>query len=94
MDRQLQITEVKNYFKEHQKQLEEQARKVADAKNDDDSSGPGFLFNVSTPPDRSEILSSLPPRLAADRLVSRYFCSNDPALRELILFTTAPNRHR
>ena len=63
---------------------------MADAKKDDDSPGPGFLFHTSAPPDRTEILSSLPPRLAADRIVSRYFNSNDPALRELIRFTTAP----
>ncbi len=78
----MQITEVKNYFREHKKQFEDQIRKVAAAKQDEGTTGPGFLFNTALPPTREELLAALPSRPVVDQIVSRYFNSNDPALRK------------
>lgn len=79
----LQITEVKNYFNEHKKQLEEQAQKIQAQKKDDNfPEGLPVLFGGVNPPEFAELLGSLPKRLITDKLVHRYFNSFDPSIRE------------
>ncbi|KAL9003751.1 MAG: hypothetical protein Q9188_003391 [Gyalolechia gomerana] len=78
-----QIAEVKNYFAEHKKQLEEQAQRVQALKSDEafpQSQAPTFLLGGVNPPEFAELLSSLPKRVITDKLVSRYFNSFDPAV--------------
>lgn len=79
----LQIAEVKNWFSEHHKQLEDQSRKVQESINgEDSSSGSTFLFSGAKIPEYPELLKSLPNRSITDKLVLRYFKSHDPALRK------------
>ncbi len=57
---------------------------------DDDSVPPnlGLLFsNTESPATRENVLAALPERNIVNRLVSRYFNSNSPAMRELHLVT-------
>ncbi|KAI9819557.1 MAG: hypothetical protein M1827_007007 [Pycnora praestabilis] len=68
---------------EHKKQFNEQALKVNASKQSDENPGPAFLFGASKPPDKSEILASIPTRPVVDQLVSRYFNSYDPAIHIL-----------
>lgn len=77
----LQIAEVKTYFAEHQKQYEDQLRKVQESRNREEASGPTFLFGGTSTAEYSELLASLPKRSVTDKLVSRYFNSYDPAIR-------------
>jgi hypothetical protein len=42
-----------------------------------------LIFNGRSPTTKFELLAALPQRTAVDLLVSRYFNSNSPALREL-----------
>jgi len=42
-----------------------------------------LIFNGRSPTTKFELLAALPERTAVDLLVSRYFNSNSPALREL-----------
>ncbi|KAL8909983.1 MAG: hypothetical protein Q9171_004716 [Xanthocarpia ochracea] len=78
------ITEVKNYFIEHKKQLEEQAQKIqAQKKEDNFPEGLPVLFGGVNPPEFSELLGSLPKRLITDKLVHRYFSSFDPSIHIL-----------
>ena len=80
----LQISEVKNYFAEHRKQLEDQAQKVQDSKGGDDySHGLQYLFGAGKLPLYSDLLAAMPERSVTDRLVSRYFNSYDPAVHIL-----------
>lgn len=80
---QIQIAEVKNYFAEHQKQYEEQIRKVQESKKREESiQVPTFLFGGAQKPEYSELLSFLPKRSVADKLVARYFNTYDPAIRK------------
>ncbi|KAI9835017.1 MAG: hypothetical protein M1837_003975 [Sclerophora amabilis] len=72
------IAEVKNYFADHKQQFEDQLEKVNASKGPTEYGGSGFLFGASDPPERSEIMSSLPGRPCIDKLVSRYFNSYDP----------------
>lgn len=56
----------------------------------DDSVRPdlSLLFNnTESPTTREDILDALPERNIVNRLVSRYFNSNSPAMRELHLVT-------
>ena len=46
--------------------------------------GTSLLLNSHPPATKEELLEVLPERGIVDRLVSRYFNSNSPALRELI----------
>ena len=79
------IAEVKNYFSEHQKQLNDQMEKVQKSKRSEDSApqGPTFLFGGSKPPEYSELLAALPNKSVTDKLVTRYFNSYDPAVHIL-----------
>ncbi|KAL9035545.1 MAG: hypothetical protein Q9180_004808 [Flavoplaca navasiana] len=78
------IAEVKNYFNEHKKQLEEQAQKIQAQKKDDNfPEGLPALFGGVNPPEFTELLGSLPKRLITDKLVHRYFSSFDPSIHIL-----------
>ena len=79
------IAEVKNYFAEHKKQLEDQMEKVQKSKRSEDSApqGPTFLFGGSKAPEYSELLAALPNRAVTDKLITRYFNSYDPAIHIL-----------
>ncbi|KAI4251130.1 MAG: hypothetical protein L6R42_008498 [Xanthoria sp. 1 TBL-2021] len=78
------ITEVKNYFNEHKKQLEEQAQKIQAQKTDENfPEGLPVLFGGVNPPEFAELLGSLPKRLITDKLVHRYFNSFDPSIHIL-----------
>ncbi|CAO1606326.1 hypothetical protein XANCAGTX0491_009825 [Xanthoria calcicola] len=78
------ITEVKNYFNEHKKQLEEQAQKIQAQKKDDNfPEGLPVLFGGVNPPEFAELLGSLPKRLITDKLVHRYFNSFDSSVHIL-----------
>ena len=79
------IAEVKNYFHEHKKQLDDQMEKVQKSKKSEDSApqGPTFLFGGSKAPEYSELLSALPNKTVTDKLVQRYFNSYDPAVHIL-----------
>jgi Fungal specific transcription factor domain len=73
------IAEVRNYFKTHQSQFEEQVQRVAQTRKDmSEDAGPALLFGASKPPPRAEILSQLPSRYLTDILVARYFNTFDP----------------
>ncbi|KAI9836512.1 MAG: hypothetical protein M1838_005013 [Thelocarpon superellum] len=74
------ITEVKTYFAEHRKQIEDQMAKVNASQDGDESKGPAILFSTAAPPERSELFAALPPRPAVDKIISRYFNSFDPAI--------------
>jgi hypothetical protein len=41
-----------------------------------------LVFNARSPATKLELIAALPQRTAVDLLVSRYFNSNSPALRE------------
>lgn len=79
-----QIAEVKNWFAEHHKQLEDQSRKVQESRHREECSqgGSTFLFGGANIPEYPELLASLPNRSVTDKLVSRYFNSYDPAIRK------------
>ncbi|KAL8994273.1 MAG: hypothetical protein Q9169_005708 [Polycauliona sp. 2 TL-2023] len=78
------ITEVKNYFNEHKKQLEEHAQKIQAQKREDNfPEGLPALFGGVNPPEFAELLGSLPKRLITDKLVHRYFSSFDPSIHIL-----------
>ena len=76
-----QISDLKNFFKEHKKQIDEQFQKVAASKGQECINGEPFMFSTAPPPDRAEILAALPSRHVVDRLIARYFNSSDPAIR-------------
>lgn len=78
-----QIAEVKNYFAEHKKQLDEQAQRVQASKTDEAfPQGPTFLFGGVNPPEFPELLHSLPQKVITDKVIARYFNSSDPAIRK------------
>jgi len=79
-----QISELKNYFGDHRKQYEDQAARVEAAKvKEDYGQGLHYLFGGGKTPLFSDLLTALPERSEADRLVSRYFTSYDPAVHIL-----------
>ncbi|ESZ92627.1 putative C6 transcription factor [Sclerotinia borealis F-4128] len=47
---------------------------------------PSLLGGLTEPPDRSTILSSLPTRLEADKLIDRFFASYNPSIPACYLF--------
>ncbi|KAJ5855836.1 uncharacterized protein N7529_009780 [Penicillium soppii] len=91
------ITEVKNFFTTHKKQLDEQAEKVKAARPATDLSGSNLLFGVTKPMSRAEIMTGLPSKYTTDLLVARYFNSYDPATLSDILhgpsFQAQYNKH-
>ncbi|KUJ06682.1 uncharacterized protein LY89DRAFT_702815 [Mollisia scopiformis] len=66
------IEEVKSYFYEE----------VDDDNHEEDGMWPtaALSFDIETPATKFDLLAALPPRLAVDQLVSRYFNSNSPTL--------------
>ncbi|CAG8110689.1 unnamed protein product [Penicillium olsonii] len=72
------ISEVKNFFSTHKKQLDEQMEKVKAAQPATDTSGSTLLFGVMKPMSRAEIMTGLPNKYTTDLLVARYFNSYDP----------------
>ncbi|KAL8738466.1 MAG: hypothetical protein Q9181_000722 [Wetmoreana brouardii] len=73
------ISEVKNFFAEHKKQLDEQAQRVQESKTEENfPQGPTFLFDGSNAPEFPELLNSLPKRIITDKLVARFFNTFDP----------------
>ncbi|EON62028.1 hypothetical protein W97_01247 [Coniosporium apollinis CBS 100218] len=75
-----EITEVKNYFSDHKKQYDDQLRRYQAAHPDDDRPGTAFLFGANAKPDQAEVLAAFPQKQIADRLITRYFITYDPAL--------------
>ena len=74
------IAEVRQFWKTHRTDYDEQMAKVASTtKTDPHDSGPALLFSSAKPPPRSEILSALPSRYLTDILIARYFNTFDPA---------------
>ena len=71
--KQLQIEEVRIYFSEE----ESQDTITPDAGLPVES----WLLNTNATPEKEALLGALPARTVVDRLVSRYFNSNTPALR-------------
>ncbi|KPM42527.1 hypothetical protein AK830_g4060 [Neonectria ditissima] len=67
------IAEVKEFFEQHE------ASEVHSEANSTSSIGPELLFSSFEPPTQEDILSSMPHRLIVDRLISRYFNSEDGA---------------
>jgi hypothetical protein len=51
-----------------------------------------LLWNVGLPSGRADMLANLPPRLAMDRLISRYFNSASPALCKIFTKTQPSSR--
>lgn len=78
----VQIAEVKTYFAEHRKQVDEQFKKVRASKSGDPSASTALLFKGISKVDRSEILSNFPSKVVADKLITRYFSSENPASRK------------
>ncbi|KAJ5290998.1 hypothetical protein N7478_000249 [Penicillium angulare] len=89
------ISEVRNFFATHKKQLEEQAEKVRAARPRTDVPESTLLFGVMKPLSRAEIMASLPSKYTTDLLVARYFNSYDPATHILHgpTFQSQYNRH-
>lgn len=67
----LQIEEVKGYFNEAPDEDFDPSNGVQTA---------AMALGNTTPASRADILAALPERSVVDRLVSRYFNSNDPAM--------------
>jgi hypothetical protein len=70
------IEQVKGYFSEN----------AEDTSLGDESVRPdiSLLFNSNKTTNKEDLLVALPERNIVNRLVSRYFSSNSPALRELL----------
>ncbi|KAH8657045.1 fungal-specific transcription factor domain-containing protein [Tricladium varicosporioides] len=77
------ITEVKNYFISHKKELEKNYERIRQSKPNSAIDGPAFLFSSHGPVTDVEIRGELPPKSAVDKLVTRYFNSYDPAVHIL-----------
>jgi hypothetical protein len=67
----LQIEEVKGYFTE-------EPDEDFDLNNDGQTAA--MALGNTIPANRADLLAALPERSVVDRLVSRYFNSNDPAM--------------
>ena len=76
-----QIAEVRNYFTNHKRELDNQYKKVAAT-----SSArwiPDFIFQGLGPATESELRAGLPSRAKIEKLVSRFFNSLDPFVQIL-----------
>lgn len=77
-----QIEEVKTYFYEE-----------AEAENNDEEWPTAALsFDIESPATMLDLFAALPSRIIVDQLLSRYFNSNSPTLRESILAIQPPQR--
>ncbi|KAG9230604.1 fungal-specific transcription factor domain-containing protein [Amylocarpus encephaloides] len=77
------ITEVKNYFISHKKELEKNYERIKQSKPSCAIDGPAFLFNAHGPVTDGELRGEVPAKSAVDKLVTRYFNSYDPAVHIL-----------
>jgi hypothetical protein len=73
------ISEVKNYFISHKKELEKSYEKVMLSKPPTSREGPTFLFGVP-PASEVELRAELPPKSSVLTLCGRYFNSMDGAV--------------
>lgn len=73
------ISEVKNYFISHKKELEKSYERVASSKPAMAREGPTFLTGVS-PASEVELRAELPPKTSVLTLCARYFNSMDNAV--------------
>jgi hypothetical protein len=77
------ITEVKNYFTSHKKELEKNYEKIKSSKDRTAIDGPAFLFSSHASTTDVELRAEVPPKSAVEKLVTRYFNSHDPAVHIL-----------
>ena len=75
-----QINEVKNYFQQHQKEIQEQYVKVNAAKKHSEAEGRALLLGATAPLPLEELVKELPPKVVVDKFVTRYLNSYDPAV--------------
>ena len=87
-----QITEVKNYFSSHKKELEKNYEKIRSSKPTTESDGPAFLFGLQDSATDVELRSEVPPKSTVDKLVTRYFNANSYDTAVNILHS--PNFHK
>ncbi|KAI9651115.1 hypothetical protein NHQ30_001152 [Ciborinia camelliae] len=73
------IAEVKSYFINHKKELENNYEKIKSQKPPA-SDGPAFLFGAHTPATDDELRNALPSKPEVDKLITRYFNTYDPAV--------------
>ncbi|KAA8564446.1 hypothetical protein MFRU_013g00590 [Monilinia fructicola] len=73
------IAEVKTYFNNHKKELENNYEKIKSQKPPA-SDGPAFIFSAHTQATDDELRNAVPPRSEVDKLVTRYFNTYDPAV--------------
>ncbi|KAF7914428.1 uncharacterized protein EAF01_000834 [Botrytis porri] len=73
------IAEVKAYFNNHKKELENNYEKIKSQKPPA-SDGPAFLFGAHTPATDEELRMAVPTKQEVDRLITRYFNTYDPAI--------------
>ena len=73
------ISEVKNYFISHKKELERSYERVASSKPAAAREGPTFLLGA-TPATEVELRAELPPKTSVLTLCARYFNSMDNAV--------------
>jgi hypothetical protein len=75
----MQIHGVKEYIAEHE---------ISDQEDFEDGLGegpsPALLLGMSRPVTKEEVLADIPPRPIADRLVSKFLKTTEPALGRLI----------
>lgn len=76
------ITEVKNYYAQHRKDLEKSYEKVRASKPASACEGPTFLLGA-TPATEVELRAELPPKSSVLTLCGRYFNSMDNAVNIL-----------
>jgi hypothetical protein len=81
---------VKNYFMNHKKEIESHYNHVKTSQPAAAIDGPAFLFGNHVKVTDVELRSEMPPKSAVEKLVSRFFNSNDPAVHIL----HAPTFHK
>ncbi|EMC93665.1 hypothetical protein BAUCODRAFT_53895, partial [Baudoinia panamericana UAMH 10762] len=74
-----EISEVKQYFKDHKDDYKQHMEKVQAAKAHE---SPGTAFLLQGPPakNKGELLAAFPSKADADRLIARYFNAYDPSV--------------
>lgn len=70
---------MKNWFNEHRKQFEDQAKKIMEYKERESLVGSSMLFKGTVRLEKTTILSHFPPRQVANQLITRYFETENPA---------------
>ncbi|KAF7945277.1 hypothetical protein EAE96_010055 [Botrytis aclada] len=73
------IAEVKTYFNNHKKELENNYERIKSQKPPA-SDGPAFLFGAHTPATDEELRMAVPAKPEVDKLITRYFNTYDPAI--------------